>query len=87
MNKKPKYSPWKLLANQSQALAFLAVEVLAAVHIGFSNTLAWLLMVIAAWNAFLIVAGTFGAALVAAKAFNEDEAAAATPQLPAKDTK
>jgi len=74
MSKQPKYSPWKLLSNQARALAFLVVEVLAAIYIGFGHFLAWGLMVIAAWNAFLIVAGTFGAALVAAKSLNEAEA-------------
>lgn len=73
MSKKPNYSPWKLLSNQAQALGFLTVEVLSAFYIGFGHVLAWGLMVIAAWNAFLIIAGTFGAAVVAAKTFNETD--------------
>lgn len=70
-----KASAWNFLRNQAMAAGFLAVEVLAALHIGFSHPLAWLLMVVATWNAALLLVGIVGVAMIAAETLNEEKAA------------
>ena len=61
------------IRNQSLAAAFLVIEILAAMQIGFGHLLAWLLIVIAAWNACLLILGNLGVAMIAVKALNEKD--------------
>lgn len=65
-----KYSVGHFLRNQTLAAAFLAIELLAALHIGFSHLLAWLLLVVAGWNLALILLGVIGTAKLAADSLN-----------------
>lgn len=71
-----KASASNFMRNQGIAAAFLLIEVLAAFQIGFGNLLAWLLMVIAGWNASLFLIGIVGVAMIAAKTINEEEESA-----------
>lgn len=68
-----KASASNFMFNQSVAAAFLLIEVLAAFQLGFGNLLAWLLVVIAAWNASLFLVGLVGVAMIAAKTINEEK--------------
>lgn len=65
-------SATNFIRNQSVAAIFLTIEVLAAIQIGYGSLLAWLLSVIAAWNAALLITGIVGVAMIAAKTINEE---------------
>lgn len=74
MSEGKNYGTGRFLRNQALALAFLVIEVLAALHIGFGNLLAWLLMGVACWNLALFVIGVVGTAMIATEALNQREA-------------
>ena len=68
-----KYGAGHFLRNQTIAASFLAIELLAALHIGFGNILAWLLLVVAGWNLALILICVVGTAAIAAESLNAKE--------------
>jgi len=74
MSQQRKYRAGSLLRNQALAVAFLVIEVLSAMQIGFGNVLAWLLMGVACWNLALFVIGVVGTAMIATESLNEREA-------------